>query len=143
MSKLGKTVTNWTTAGARLNERAGLGFLERKISGDETGKTAASQILDPFRKARINSAKGGSLKFADITDPNAKLHSYSTNTDANKEADGAAKVAEGEAARIRSIAPTEDSDAVKEAKRRSLMRQKGRSGRSSTILTGGAPDMLG
>ncbi len=40
-------------------------------------------------------------------------------------------------------APTEDSDAVKEARRKSIIASSQRSGRSSTILTGSGSNKLG
>lgn len=40
-------------------------------------------------------------------------------------------------------APTEDTDAVKAARRRSIVQSQQRSGRSSTILTGSSNNKLG
>uniref|UniRef100_UPI0031D0728C hypothetical protein n=1 Tax=Klebsiella sp. TaxID=576 RepID=UPI0031D0728C len=40
-------------------------------------------------------------------------------------------------------APTEDTDAVKAARRRSMIQSQQRSGRSSTILTGSSNNKLG
>lgn len=88
--------------------------------------------------ATADRIESGDNTLEAIGDPGA----YFTDTaqDRQKKSDAAAAA---EAARIAAIVPVEDSEEVNAAKKRSLARQRGRYGRASTILSGGAGDTLG
>jgi hypothetical protein len=118
--------------------------------GDQVGlgsNTLVSQVANPFRKQLENYGNGAGQNLGDVLDPNSRLHSQNKNTTKQVNENNATYqqnlANDAEAARIRAIAPSEDSEGVAAAKRRALLRSQGRSGRQSTILTGGAADTLG
>lgn len=90
--------------------------------------------------ATADRIKDGDSTTKAIGDPAAFFTESDTQEGRQKEADAAAAA---EAARIAAIMPSEDSESIAAAKRKSLLRQRGRGGRQSTVLTGGAADTLG
>jgi hypothetical protein len=69
----------------------GADSLQNKVFGNPSTSNVLSQILDPARKLRNISDKGGGINTTAFLDPNNVLTSANTTTDASKTANALAK----------------------------------------------------